>query len=133
MPQPRRTLQDIKTLAGRKTTPGDNQAAYLRMCTLEMERRRRSHEYKLAADRAEVAKRRVDQLTEQIRELMQSVSTSVGLETVDADAPRRSAPEPGYKSEIIVEHRYGAGRGGRPRKASITQTTNPTTTDGDHK
>jgi len=65
----RRGLQDIRTNAGRVTAPGNNQRAYMRLCTLEMERQRRQHEHAIAAQQAATAKERLDKLEREMAEL----------------------------------------------------------------
>ena len=96
----RRSLQDIKTVAGRMTAPGSRQRLYLRLCTLEMERQRREQEYTFASQRAEAAKRRVDRLQAEIDEIAEQI------------APERRAPLTEVAPEVggFVEHRYGAVR-----------------------
>ena len=65
----RKGIQDIRTIAGRPTTPGSNHRVYMRLATLEMERMRREQEYRVAAERAEAALNRVNKLQSEIRSI----------------------------------------------------------------
>lgn len=95
----RRGLQDIRTVAGRATSPGAKQRDYLRLCTLEMERARREQEYTVAHDRAEAAKRRVDRLQTEINEMIAKIG-----------GPPAAKAEPVIADEsIVLEHKYGGG------------------------
>ncbi len=68
-PSRRRGIQDIRTMAGRPSTPGSNHRAYMRLATLEMERMRREQEYRVAAERADAALNRVNKLQSEIRDI----------------------------------------------------------------
>lgn len=98
---PRRGLQDIRTSAGRPTSPGSNQRIYMRLCTLEMERARRAQEYRIASERAAVAKSRVDRLQAEIEDL-------IGM--LGGPAAVSSARQRDPAGSMVLEHKYGSGK-----------------------
>jgi len=106
----RRGVQDIKSHAGRPTSPGAQHRLYIRLSTLEMERSRREQEYETARARAELARSRVARLEEEIRELVTQIS---GRHLAPAHAAR-PVDEPAEPSS--VHHTYGASR--RDRRAA---------------
>ena len=104
----RKGVQDIRTVAGRSTSPGSTHKRYLRLCTLEMERSRREQERRVAQERADVAKSRVDQLESEIFEILQTIETP-SVSAVHAEAIDTTADH--------VTHSYGARA---PRKEATS-------------
>ncbi len=99
-PKPsRRGVQDIRTVAGRVTSPGDAHKRYLRLCTLEMERSRREQERRVAQQRADVARSRIVQLESEIVEILQTIETP-SASAVHAEASAASLDH--------ITHTYGA-------------------------
>jgi hypothetical protein len=130
----RRGLQDIRTNAGRVTTPGGKQRAYLRLCTLEMERQRRDQEHRAAAQQARIAAERVAKLQREMDEIIATLSPQqqhAARNAINQPPNTPTLPEP-------LTHHYGpkptvTTRPARPKakpKHNPTQNQNDTATEG---
>ena len=84
----RRGLQDIRTMAGRVSSPGGKQRLFMRLATLELERVRREQEYQVASQRARLALERVQKLQGEIDQLI-AASGRARIASTDADANPR--------------------------------------------
>ncbi|MEM1072581.1 MAG: hypothetical protein AAGH71_07155 [Planctomycetota bacterium] len=95
----RRGAQDIKSYAGRDTSPGSEHKKFIRLSTLEMERVRRRHEYDAAKARADLALARVRALEEEIDEI---------IAAVHGRSQREERPTSVVHEEHVeVKHTYG--------------------------
>ena len=97
----KRGVQDIRTMAGRVGHGGQRHKAYLRLCTLEMERVRREQEYTSASARAKTARARMDMLDSEISALLSQFG--------GVDRPQiEVCAKPGFidRGESHVEFRY---------------------------
>ncbi|MEM7629575.1 MAG: hypothetical protein AAF995_01000 [Planctomycetota bacterium] len=104
----RRGLQDIRTLAGRPSGPGQQQRLFMRLCTLEIERARQAEGKRVAAQRAQVAAERLDKLDTEITEILEQIGQRRGVS---------GAVEPKPQGAGMV-HRYGPGAARQRNNAS---------------
>ncbi|MEL7484610.1 MAG: hypothetical protein AAFN41_09665 [Planctomycetota bacterium] len=118
MGPPRRGVQDIRTYAGRSTSPGSNQKRFARLSALEMERVRRMHEYETAQARADIARERVQKLAAEINEIVREVSGHRESQATGAKGGAMIDPE-----RVAIKHAYGVT--GRAVKQACTETKEP--------
>ncbi|MEL6499005.1 MAG: hypothetical protein AAF937_01775 [Planctomycetota bacterium] len=112
----RRGLQDIRSYAGRDTSPGAEHKKYVRLSVLEMERARRQHEYEAARSRADMALARVQRLEGEIAEIIDAVRGVSGTAAAECDSNGE------VHRRVEVKHTYGARRprpdGGRTPRST---------------
>ncbi|MEM7621575.1 MAG: hypothetical protein AAF235_00040 [Planctomycetota bacterium] len=111
----RKGVQDIKSHAGRPTSPGAEHRLYIRLSTLEMERSRREQEFEGASARAELARSRVVRLEQEIQELVAKISERYRV------APAAAVTERIESDAQHMHHTYGAvPRSGSAAKGATT-------------
>ncbi|MEO0512556.1 MAG: hypothetical protein AAF108_06620 [Planctomycetota bacterium] len=122
MQNQRKGLQDIKTSAGRVTSPGPTYKPYIRLSVLEMERVRRNQEAEIFQAKADAARSRVDRLDSEIAEIVRNIASPHATNRDHAQGSD-TLHEPGL---VAIKHAYGVTRS---KKAAVPLAAEPHTAE----
>jgi len=94
---PRKSLQDVKTLAGSlgtRTEAGSPHSIYLKLAMLQLERERRVKEHSLAMASIQRTSKRMQEIEEEVLSLQRQLDGATGVKP-EPSRPERGAPSKG--------------------------------------